>query len=65
MSLRTSANRYAKALFDVALQEKADLAKINQDLADVAEVMATNRDLMLIAQRIAVPDATRKAIMAP
>jgi F-type H+-transporting ATPase subunit delta len=62
-TLRTSANRYAKALFDVALQEKADLAKINQDLADVAEVMATNRDLMLIAQRIAVPDATRKAVM--
>jgi len=45
-TLRTSANRYAKALFDVALQEKADLAKINQDLADVAEVMATNRDLI-------------------
>src|SRR6187402_2836827 len=32
MSLRTSANRYAKALFDVALEEKADLAKVDQDL---------------------------------
>ena len=34
MSLRTSANRYAKALFDVALEEKADLAKVDQDLQD-------------------------------
>ena len=33
MSLRTSANRYAKALFDVALQEKADLAQVDRDLA--------------------------------
>ncbi len=32
MSLRTSANRYAKALFDVALQEKADLDQIDRDL---------------------------------
>ena len=33
MSLRTSANRYAKALFDVALQEKADLDQVDRDLA--------------------------------
>ena len=62
-SLRTSANRYAKALFDVALQEKADLSKINQDLAAIADVMTTNRELMLVAQRIAVPDATRSSVM--
>ena len=62
-TLRTSANRYAKALFDVALQEKADLAKINQDLAALAEVMTTNREMMLTAQRISLPDATRRAVM--
>ena len=33
MSLRTSANRYAKALFDVALEEKTDLAQVDRDLA--------------------------------
>ena len=35
MSLRTSANRYAKALFDVALQENADLDQVDRDLQDV------------------------------
>ena len=39
MSLRTSANRYAKALFEVALQEKADLQKIAHDLAEVTDVL--------------------------
>ena len=62
-SMRTSANRYAKALFDVALAEKADLAKINQDVAAVAELMTTNQELMVVAKRVALPDATRKAVM--
>ena len=34
-----SANRYAKALFDVALEEKADLAKVDQDLDAVVAMM--------------------------
>jgi F-type H+-transporting ATPase subunit delta len=63
MSLRTSANRYAKALFDVALEEKADLAKINRDLAAVAELVETNKDLALAAARAGVPDAARKAMI--
>lgn len=63
MSLRTSANRYAKALFDVALQEKADLAKIGADLTAVSELLSTNAELMLAAERSGVPDAARKALM--
>ena len=62
-SMRTSANRYAKALFDVALEEKADLAKINQDLAAVAEIVEGNKDLALAANRVGVPDAARKALI--
>ena len=62
-SMRASANRYAKALFDVALEEKADLTKINQDLAAVAELVTTNKELALAAERIAVPDAARQAVM--
>lgn len=62
-SLKTSANRYAKALFDVALAEKADLAKINQDLTAVAELVETNKDLALAASRAGVPDAARKALI--
>ena len=62
-SMRTSANRYAKALFDVALQEKADLVKIGQDLTAVAELVTTSKELALAAERAAVPDAARTAVM--
>ena len=63
MSRRISANRYAKALFDVAQQEKADLEKINQDLAAVAELVESNKDLALAASRAGVPDAARRALI--
>ena len=64
MSVRTSANRYAKALFDVALQEKADLSKINQDLSAFSELLASNSELLRAGERVGVSDAARKAMMA-
>ena len=63
MSLRTSANRYAKALFDVALEEKADLAKVGQDLDEVVAMMAASPDLAKASSRSAVTDATRQSLM--
>jgi F-type H+-transporting ATPase subunit delta len=63
MSLRTSANRYAKALFDVALEEKADLAKVDQDLAAVVAMMETSPDLAQASNRGAVTDAQRQSMM--
>jgi F-type H+-transporting ATPase subunit delta len=63
MSLRTSANRYAKALFDVVLEEKGDLAKVDQDLIAIVETFATHASLMPAAERAGVPDANRKAVM--
>ena len=63
MSLRTSAKRYARALFDVALQEKSDLGQIDQNLTGLASVMQENADLLELAARHGVPDATRKAVM--
>jgi F-type H+-transporting ATPase subunit delta len=63
MSLRTSANRYAKALFDVALQEKADLAQIDRDLEAVVAMMHSSPDLALASNRGAVSDAARKALI--
>jgi F-type H+-transporting ATPase subunit delta len=63
MSLRTSANRYAKALFDVALQEKADVKKIDQDLTAVAETFASNSDVLLIARRTGLPMEKRMALV--
>ena len=63
MSLRTSANRYAKALFDVALQEKADLAQMDRDLQAVAEMLKTSPDLSLNLSRGSVTDAQRQSLM--
>jgi F-type H+-transporting ATPase subunit delta len=63
MSLRTSANRYAKALFDVALEEKTDLAHVDRDLAAVVEMMKGSPDLALAAGRGSVSDAQRKTMM--
>jgi F-type H+-transporting ATPase subunit delta len=62
MSLRTSAKRYAKALFDVALQEKADLEKIGSDLSEVTEVLG-NPELQHAAARAVVPEAARVALI--
>jgi F-type H+-transporting ATPase subunit delta len=63
MSLRTSANRYAKALFDVALQEKADLGRIEKDLSEITEIFRENTELMRAATAVRVPDASRKALI--
>lgn len=63
MSLRTSANRYAKALFDVALQEKADLNQVDRDLQEVVGMMQATPDLAAAANRRTVTDAARQSLM--
>jgi F-type H+-transporting ATPase subunit delta len=63
MSLRTSANRYAKALFEVALEEKADLARIDQDLEAVVAMMKASPELALASNRGTVTDAARQSLM--
>ena len=63
MSLRTSANRYAKALFDVALAEKADLAKVDQDLQDATVMLQGSPDLALNLSRGSITDAQRQQLM--
>lgn len=63
MSLRTSANRYAKALFDVALEEKADLAKVGADLSAVVEMMKGSPELERAAGFSSTTDAQRQALM--
>ena len=64
MSQRTSANRYARVLFDVALQEKVDLAQVDRDLAALAAVLREHAELLHAATGHGVPDATRKAVAA-
>lgn len=63
MSLRTSANRYAKALFDVALQEKADLPQIDRDLQAVVAMIAGSPDLAAASNRGSVTDEKRTSLM--
>jgi F-type H+-transporting ATPase subunit delta len=63
MSLRTSANRYAKALFDVALEEKADLAQVDRDLEAVVAMMQASPEFAAASNR-GLNDATRKLIDA-
>jgi F-type H+-transporting ATPase subunit delta len=63
MSLRTSANRYAKALFDVALEEKNDLAQIDRDLQAVVEMMKASPELARASEFSSTTEAQRKALM--
>lgn len=63
MSLRTSANRYAKALFDVAVEEKNDLAQVDRDLQALVAMMYESPDLASAAGRSGVTEAARKSLM--
>jgi F-type H+-transporting ATPase subunit delta len=63
MSLRTSANRYAKALFDVVLQEKGDLNKVDQDLQAVVQMMKASPDLARASGFSSTTEAQRRALM--
>ena len=51
MTLRTAATRYARALFDVALKEQADLSRIEADLTAFGELFTQH-------------DALAKALLA-
>ena len=63
MSLRTSANRYAKALFDVALQEKADLVQVDRDLQAVVAMLEASPDLAQASNRGTVTEEKRKSLI--
>lgn len=63
MSLRTSANRYAKALFDVALEEKNDLAQVDRDLEAVVAMMHESPELARATSRAGVTAAARQSLM--
>lgn len=62
MSTRTSATRYARALFDVARQE-SDVNKVEQDLAAIVSAVAESADLRQVLSSRAVPAAARRNIV--
>lgn len=61
MTQRTAANRYARALFDVALKEHADLSRIESDLAAFAGLLTTHAELGTVLLNPAVPAPRKRA----
>lgn len=61
MTNRTAANRYARALLDVAVTEKADLALIDRDLSAFSGLFTTHPTLAKVLLNPAVPVPRKRA----
>lgn len=61
MTTKTAATRYARALFDVALQEKADLDRAGQDLAAFDDLLERQPTLKKVLLNPAVPVQRKRA----
>jgi F-type H+-transporting ATPase subunit delta len=61
---RTAAIRYARALFDVSLAEKADLPGIERELAEFRELLRQFPDLDRVLMNPAVPAPRKRALVA-
>ena len=55
MTSRTAAARYARALFDVALKEKADLSRVETELAEFLTLLDQDKTLSKALLNPAVP----------
>ena len=64
MTNRTAANRYARALFDVALKEKHDLATIDRELAEFIELLERHATFGKVLLNPAVPAPRKRAAVA-
>jgi F-type H+-transporting ATPase subunit delta len=62
MSLRTSANRYARALLEVALRD-SDAQKIERDLASFVDAVDASPELKRAITNPRIPPATRRAVV--
>ena len=62
MSLRTSATRYARALFDIAVQE-SDPVRIGSELESLVTALRDNRDLEHALMSPQVPPASRVTVV--
>ena len=63
MTPRAAALRYARALFDVALKEHADLDLVLRDLRGFAGLMAEHEALRRVLVNPAVPAARKRAVV--
>jgi F-type H+-transporting ATPase subunit delta len=63
MTNRTAATRYARALLDVAVKEKADLEQVERELASVVDLFAQHHLLSQVLLNPVVPVPRKRAAM--
>jgi F-type H+-transporting ATPase subunit delta len=63
MTNRTAAGRYARALLDVAVRERADLERIETELAEFADLFASHAGLAKVILNPAVPTPRKRAVV--
>jgi F-type H+-transporting ATPase subunit delta len=64
MTTRTAANRYARALFEVAVREQADLDRIERELAGFLALFDEHATLKKVLLNPAVPVPRKRAAVA-
>ena len=63
MNGRAAAARYARALFDVVLQERGDLEWAGRDLSSFAALVAENAALARVLTNPAIPAPRKRAVV--
>jgi len=63
VTTRTAANRYARALLDVGLKEKADLSKIDAELSEFSALIRQHSTLERVLLNPAVPMPRKLAVV--
>ena len=63
MTLRSSASRYARALFDVGRAEGLDLHQVGEELSGVAALVEGNEQLQLVLSHPAIPAARKRGVV--
>jgi F-type H+-transporting ATPase subunit delta len=63
MTRKTAAARYARALFDIALKENADLDRIDQELSSFSDLLRTHQALGRSLLNPAVPVPRKRAVV--
>ena len=64
MTNRTAANRYARALLDVALKENVDLGQVETELAAIVDLFTQNQTLQKVLLNPAVPAPRKQSAVA-
>jgi F-type H+-transporting ATPase subunit delta len=64
VTTRTAAHRYARALLDVAIKEKADLSRIDTELSDFGQLVRQHSTLEKVLLNPAVPVPRKRAVVA-